>query len=118
VSAIPTLPGAPSIAEWPPPLDDLGVLTAVTSGIIVHNQTETAEIIAGLRHELSVRAKAAVALALLLREKQDTPLRALLGTAMDLLEPETDETCENVVGMLRSGWSYGVGELLATSRTL
>lgn len=106
------------IIEWPPPLDDRSVLEALTAGVVLRVQTEVSEVVTRLRPELSVRARATVGVALLLREHQDAPLRALFATAQDLLGPETDETCESVVGLLSAGWSQGVGELLAASRVL
>lgn len=103
---------------WPPPLEDKAVLAALTDGAVTRAQTETSEIVSRLRTDLSLRAKATVGIALVLREHQDAPLRALLGTAQDLLGPETEEACENVVGLLRAGWSQGVGDLLAAARSL
>lgn len=106
------------ILEWPPPLEDHDILAAVTDGVVIRTQTEITDVVARLRPALTVRARATVGVALLLREQQDTPLRALLITAQDLLGPETDETCESVVGLLRAGWVQGLGELLTAARTL
>jgi len=104
--------------EWPPPLEDRAVIEALTGGDAIEALTDITKVVARLRDDLSVRAKATIGVALVLRERQETPLRALLTTAQDLLDPETAETCENVVGLLRAGWSQGIGELLAASRTL
>ena len=106
------------VMAWPPLLDDAQLLGALTDDGVVHAHCGTAAIVGALRRDLSVRARATVGVALLLREKQDTPLRALLGIAQDLLEPEEEEACENIVGILRDGWTQGVGELLAASRLL
>jgi hypothetical protein len=112
------IPVSAAILEWPPPLEDNAIIETLTNGVVSRAQTATSDIVTHLRRDLSVRARATFCIALLLRERQDTPLRALLGTAQDLLEPETDETCENLIGVLCSGWSQGIGELLAAARAL
>lgn len=109
---------AQRLLEWPPPLDDSAVIEALTVDVVAHERCATDELVAGLRGDLSARAKAVFGVALVLRERHDAPLRALLATAQDLLDADTDETCENVVGILRSGWTQGLGELLAAARML
>lgn len=111
-------PVTTALLEWPPPLEDMVIIEMLTDGAVLRAQTATSEIVTHLRRDLSVKARATVCIALLLRERQDTLLRALLGTAQDLLEPETDETCENLIGVLCGGWSQGIGELLAAARAL
>lgn len=111
-------PAAHLPIEWPPPLDDRAVLEALTDGDVAAARSGASDIVGHLRADLSVRARATIGVALMLRERQETPLRALLATAQDLMEPETEETCENVIGLLRAGWSQGIGELLAASRSL
>jgi hypothetical protein len=111
-----TSPGA--VIAWPPPLEDEALLEILTDGACTRAETEVSEVLANLRGNLTVRAGATIGLAVLLRDHLDTPLRALLCTAQDLLGPESEETCENVLGLLRAGWSQGAGELLAAARAL
>lgn len=107
-----------AVVAWPPPLEDEALLTILTDGACTRAETGASEVLENLRGNLTVRAGATIGLALLLRDHLETPIRALLCAAQDLLGPESEETCENVLGLLRAGWSQGAGELLAAARAL
>jgi hypothetical protein len=101
---------------WLPYLDDRGVIAIVTTSSAETTPADPLALVEYLRKGLSPRFQASVVLALLMRRHYNLPLLPLLLIARDLLDPESVETCENLVGVARGGWSDGAGELLTVAR--
>jgi hypothetical protein len=102
-------------AYWPLLGDDDAF--ALLSHVPV-NSDDVDTLLGNLELLLSVRGRATVVLALLLRSRYSLPLIGAIAVARDVLEREAESTCEALTGVARSGWHGGVWALLETARTL
>ena len=83
------------------------------------NPHEQALISAVLAGTAPVRGKAVGTLAQRLFKNHQTPtFLGALQLAVELLETETDATCETATTLLNDGWVGGIGALLAAARSL
>lgn len=101
-------------AHWPPVGDDqaLALLSSTRRG----DDVDT--LLANLELLLSIRGRATVVMALLLRSCYHLPLVGAIAVARDVLEREPETVCETFTGVARSGWHGDVWTLLDTARTL
>lgn len=101
-----------------PPVDDTLLLAHLSGRDPGSLPGDLGELLGLITMVSGPRVTATIAIALRLREDAPLPLRALVVVARDLLTGETEQTCEAVTALVRSGWFGCTGELLAAARAL